>query len=196
MQYSAEDRGAAIGYLPQDIDLFDGTIADNIARFEPGRMDEAVLRAAQHADVHEMIVKFPLGYDTRVGEGGFGLSAGQRQRIGLARALYREPFLVVLDEPYSNLDGDGEAALYRSLAGVRARGGIVVVITHRRSAVNVANKLLAIADGRQIAFGAKDDVLANVVPLPKELRQAPAAGSAATQDQRTANLKVLSHASQ
>ena len=141
-QYSAEDRGAAIGYLPQDVDLFDGTIADNIARFEPGRTDEAVLRAAQLADVHDMILKFPQGYDTRIGEGGLQLSAGQRQRIGLARALYGDPFVVVLDEPYSNLDGDGDAALNRALAGVRARGGIVVLIAHRRSAIGAVNKLV------------------------------------------------------
>jgi ATP-binding cassette subfamily C protein len=194
-QYSAEDRGAAIGYLPQDIDLFDGTIADNIARFEPGRTDEAVLLAAQLADVHDMILKFPQGYDTRVGEGGLGLSSGQRQRIGLARALYRDPFVVVLDEPYSNLDGDGELALYRALAGVRARGGIVVLIAHRRSAMNAVNKLVAIADGRQIAFGQRDRVLAEIAAPQNEARQSSAA-SPAVQHQQSANMKVLSHASQ
>ena len=166
-QYSAEDRGAAIGYLPQDVDLFDGTIADNIARFEPGRTDEAVVRAAQLADVHDMILKFPQGYDTRIGEGGLQLSAGQRQRIGLARALYHDPFVVVLDEPYSNLDGDGEAALNRALASVRARGGIVVLIAHRRSAIGAVNKLIVIVDGRQIAFGPKDQVLAQIGALQK-----------------------------
>ena len=191
-QYSAEDRGTAIGYLPQDVDLFDGTIADNIARFEPGRADEAVVRAAQLADVHDMILKFPHGYDTRIGDGGLQLSAGQRQRVGLARALYGDPFVVVLDEPYSNLDGDGDAALNRALAAVRARGGIVVLIAHRRSAIGAVNKLIVIADGRQVAFGPKDEVLSQIGP--NDPRQVPAAASAVTHE-RPSNVKVLSHAS-
>jgi ATP-binding cassette subfamily C protein len=193
-QYSAEDRGAAIGYLPQDVDLFDGTIADNIARFDPGRADEAVVRAAQLAGVHDMILKFQQGYDTRIGDGGLQLSAGQRQRIGLARALYGDPFVVVLDEPYSNLDGDGDAALNRALAAVRARGGIVVLIAHRRSAIAVVNKVIVIADGRQAAFGPKDQVLSQTATLPGYTRPIPAAAPAAASQQRPANVTVLSHA--
>ena len=193
-QYSAEDRGAAIGYLPQDVDLFDGTIADNIARFDPGRADEAVVRAAQLADVHDMILKFQQGYDTRIGDGGLQLSAGQRQRIGLARALYGDPFVVVLDEPYSNLDGDGDAALNRALAAVRARGGIVVLIAHRRSAIGAVNKVIVIADGRQAAFGPKDQVLSQIATLPGDARHVPAAAPRSPH-QRPSNVKVLSHAS-
>jgi ABC-type protease/lipase transport system fused ATPase/permease subunit len=193
-QYSAEDRGAAIGYLPQDVELFDGAIAENIARFEAGRTDEAVLRAARLADVHDMIVKFPHGYDTKIGEGGVKLSAGQRQRIGLARALYRDPFVVVLDEPYSNLDGDGDAALSRALLGVRKRGGIVVLIAHHRSAIATVNKLLAIVDGQQVAFGQKDEVLAKIAALQKGVRQ-PAVATPATLAAPKVNQKpkALSH---
>ena len=158
-QYSREALGAAIGYLPQDVDLFDGTIAENIARFDTNRTDESVVRAAQLANVHELILKFPKGYDTVIGDGGLKLSAGQRQRVGLARALYGDPFLIVLDEPYSNLDGEGDNALNKALMGVRLRGGIVVLIAHRRSAIRQMNKLVTILDGRQTAFGDKDQVL-------------------------------------
>jgi len=194
-QYSAEDRGAAIGYLPQDVDLFNGTIADNIARFEPDHTDEAVVRAAQLADVHDMILKFQNGYDTRIGDGGLQLSAGQRQRIGLARALYGDPFLVVLDEPYSNLDGEGDAALNRALAAVRARGGIVVLIAHRRSAIGVVNKVIVIADGRQVAFGPKDQVLSQIAAPPGDARKVPATGPVVAKPQLSSNVTVLSHAS-
>lgn len=167
-QFTAEDRGSAIGYLPQDVDLFDGTIAENIARFDPDRTDEAVVRAGQLANVHDLILKFPQGYDTKIGEGGLKLSAGQRQRVGLARALYNDPFVVILDEPYSNLDGDGDNALNKALAGVRARGGIVVLIAHRRSAISTVNKLVAIMDGKQVAFGPKDEVLAKIAALQQQ----------------------------
>jgi PrtD family type I secretion system ABC transporter len=187
-QYSAEDRGAAVGYLPQYVELFDGTITENIARFDPDRADEAVVKAAQLADVHRMILKFPQGYDTRIGEGGLQLSAGQRQRIGLARAVYADPFVVVLDEPYSNLDGDGEMALGRTLAGIRARGGIVVVIAHRRSALAAVNKLVVISDGKQIAFGTKEEVLGQI-GAPGETQEAAIAS------ERPSNVRVLSHAS-
>ncbi|WP_244743146.1 type I secretion system permease/ATPase [Mesorhizobium sp. L-8-10] len=187
-QYSAEDRGAAIGYLPQYVELFDGTIAENIARFDPDRADQAVVRAAQLADIHRMILKLPGGYDTRIGEGGLQLSAGQRQRIGLARAIYGDPFVVVLDEPYSNLDGDGEIALGRTLAGIRARGGIVVVIAHRRSALAAVNKLVVISDGKQMAFGRKEEVLGQVGTMSE-------AAESAIASERPSNVRVLSHAS-
>ena len=139
-----------------------------------------------------MILKFPQGYDTRIGEGGLQLSAGQRQRIGLARAIYGDPFVVVLDEPYSNLDGDGEAALGRTLAGIRARGGIVVLIAHRRSAIAVVNKLVVIADGRQIAFGPKGSRPGQIA-APQSSGNPPPATSAAQHQQ--SRMKVLSHAS-
>lgn len=176
-QYSRAALGAAIGYLPQDVDLFDGTIAENIARFDPQRTDEAVVRAAQLANVHQLILKFPKGYDTRIGDGGLKPSAGQRQRIGLARALYGDPFVIVLDEPYSNLDGAGDDALNKALLGVRMRGGIVVLIAHRRSAIRQMNKLLTIMEGRQTAFGDKEQVLQSLDAA--SIPQQPDAGAGA-----------------
>jgi PrtD family type I secretion system ABC transporter len=192
-QYADEDRGAAIGYLPQDVGLFEGTIAENIARFEPGRTDEAVVRAAQLAGVHDMILKFPHGYDAAIGEGGLSLSAGQRQRIGLARALYGDPFLVVLDEPYSNLDGDGDAALNLALTGIRARGGVVVLIAHRRSEIGAVNKVIAIAEGRQIAFGVKEQVLTQIAAPQATPQQSSAASPTAPARPRNI-MKVVGHA--
>jgi ATP-binding cassette subfamily C protein len=173
-QYMAEARGSCIGYLPQDVELFDGSIADNISRFDPQRSDEAIVAAAKLADVHQLVLTFPQGYDTSIGEAGAKLSAGQRQRIGLARALYGDPFLVVLDEPYSNLDGDGENALNRAVLEVRKRGGVVVLIAHRHSAIRVLNKLLVITAGRQTDFGPKDEVLKRL-PGAAQQPQQPAA---------------------
>ena len=168
--YDPERLGSAIGYLPQQVELFDGTIAENIARFSFDRTDEAVLAAAAAAACHDMIAALPEGYDTRIGERGAALSAGQRQRVGLARALYGNPFLVVLDEPNSNLDADGDAALTQALQGVRARGGIVVVVAHRPSAIAAMNKVLLLQNGRQVAFGPKDEVLRQLArPAPPAL---------------------------
>lgn len=158
-QWSAEALGPHIGYLPQDMELFAGSVTQNIARFEPGATSEKVIAAAMAAGVHELILGLPEGYETEIGESGAALSVGQRQRIGLARALFGEPFLVVLDEPNSSLDSEGDEALTRAILGVRARGGIVVVIAHRPSALAGIDNLLVMRAGRQHAFGPKEAVL-------------------------------------
>jgi ATP-binding cassette subfamily C protein len=148
--------------LPQRIDLFDGTVAENIARLTDSLDSNAVVAAAQLADIHDLISSLPDGYDTQVGAQGERLSAGQRQRIGLARALYGNPFLCVLDEPNANLDADGELALTSAIRRVRDRGGIAVVIAHRPSAIAAVDKLLFLKGSRQVAFGQKDEVLAQI----------------------------------
>ena len=176
-QWDAEALGRHIGYLPQDVELFGGTIARNIARFEPEPDAEAVIAAAKAANVHELILRLPEGYETQIGEGGAALSAGQRQRIALARALYRDPFLVILDEPNSNLDAEGEQALTQAILGVRARGGIAIIIAHRPSALAAVDLILMMTDGRAQAFGPKDDVLSKVLRRPAAPQEAaPAAG--------------------
>ena len=162
-QWSPEALGPHVGYLPQNVDLFEGTVADNISRFEKTPDADCIIAAARAAGVHELIVKLPEGYGTPVGEAGANLSAGQRQRIALARALYRDPFLVVLDEPNSNLDSGGEEALAAAILGVRSRRGIVVVIAHRASALSSVNYILVLNQGRQQAFGPKDEVLRSVL---------------------------------
>ena len=162
-QWSADLLGRHLGYLPQDVELFAGSVADNIARFEPDPDPSAVIAAARAAGMHDLVLRLPEGYDTQIGEGGAALSAGQRQRVGLARALYGEPFLVVLDEPNSNLDADGEQALTQAILDVRARGGIVVVVAHRPSALAGVDQVLVMAEGRAQALGPKDEVLGRVL---------------------------------
>jgi ATP-binding cassette subfamily C protein len=155
--------GNYIGYMPQDVELFGGTIAENIARFEPNAKAECIISAARAAGVHDLITSLSGGYETQVGERGGALSAGRRQRIALARALYTNPFLVVLDEPNSNLDADGEAALTEAIQAVRARGGIIVVVAHRPSALAGLDTVLVMNHGRIQAIGKKEDVLAKML---------------------------------
>ncbi len=150
--------GAHIGYLPQDVELFDGTIGENIARFDPAATPESIQEAARAAGVYDMIMRVG-GFDRRVGDGGMALSGGQRQLVGLARALYRNPFLVVLDEPNSNLDQSGDRALIDAIMGVRARGAICVVITHRSSCFQAVDLIAVLGEGRVKAFGPRDAVL-------------------------------------
>ncbi|MDT7514281.1 type I secretion system permease/ATPase [Rhodoferax mekongensis] len=158
-RWNKQELGPYIGYLPQDIELFDGTVAENIARF--GEIDpQLVVVAAQRVGFHEQILRLPQGYDTPVGAGGAALSGGQRQRIALARALYGDPVLVVLDEPNSNLDDLGEKALTDAIKDLSSRGRTSVIITHRPSALGAANKLMVLRDGVIAAFGPREEVLA------------------------------------
>lgn len=153
------ELGPHIGYLPQDIELFEGSIAENIARF--GTVDPAqVIEAAQSAGLHDMILRFPKGYDTPIGEAGNLLSGGQRQRIGLARAIYGNPVLIVLDEPNANLDDAGEAALFKTIQQLKAKGRTVFLITHRPAAVAVADRIVILRDGQVQADGPRDAVIA------------------------------------
>lgn len=158
-QWDPLQLGRNIGYLPQDVELFDGTVEENIARFDPDRASEDIVAAAQKAGVHDLILNLADGYGTRIGEGGSVLSAGQRQRVALARALYGNPKLIVLDEPNSNLDSEGEAALTEAILSLRKEGATVVVMAHRPSAIAAVNLLLVLREGKQAGFGPKDEVL-------------------------------------
>ncbi|MES0881947.1 type I secretion system permease/ATPase [Roseibium sp. SCP14] len=169
-QWPSTKRGQFIGYLPQDLQLFDGTIAENIARFNEDASPDKVIEAAKLADVHDMIVSLPEGYNTVIGRTGRLLSAGQRQRVALARALYGNPFLVVLDEPNSNLDAEGESALTGAIKAMREKGSIVVVIAHRPSAIATVDKILCLKEGKMAGFGPKEEVLKQVVQPVQRVR--------------------------
>ncbi|MHB2264873.1 type I secretion system permease/ATPase [Aliihoeflea sp. PC F10.4] len=158
-QWDPEALGRHMGYLPQDVALLDGDIQENIARLDPEAEPRSIVSAARAAGVHEMIVRLPDGYHTALGPQGMALSGGQRQRIGLARALYGEPFLVLLDEPNSNLDAEGEAALTEAIQSVKARGGIAIVVAHRPSALAAVDMIAVIQSGKLAAFGPRDEII-------------------------------------
>lgn len=169
-QWNKEEVGPAIGYLPQDVELFDGTIAENIARF--GEIDsEQVIAAAKASGMHDMILHFPQGYDTRIGEAGGVLSGGQRQRIALARAMYGNPAFLVLDEPNSNLDDQGEAALVDAVLAMKAKGSTVVLITHRTSVLRAVDRLMLLRDGQVQMFGPRDEVLRALSAATQQAQQ-------------------------
>lgn len=187
-QWSPDDLGQHIGYVPQEVAMLDATIAENISRLDPEANDEKVIAAAKAAGVHELIVRLPEGYQTTMGPSGTALSAGQRQRISLAAALYGDPFLVVLDEPNSNLDADGDKALSDAIGKVRERGGIAIVIAHRPSALHSCDMVGVIKNGRLAAFGTKSEILNEPASDPGRQRagqphlvpKPPAAGGSAT----------------
>lgn len=172
-QWSPDSLGLHIGYLPQDIELFEGTIAENIARFQTGIRPEQILEAANLADVHTMIVHMPDGYSTRIGANGHALSAGQRQRIGLARALFGQPFMVILDEPNSNLDSAGEQALQISLMKLRKRGAITIIVAYRPAVLGYVDHILMMADGHMQAYGPKEAMLKQLASKPLATIQNP-----------------------
>ncbi len=166
-RWSNENLGRHIGYMPQEVELFEGTITDNIGRFAPNPDNAAILSAARAADVHEMILRLPNGYETRIGDRGASLSAGQRQRIGLARALYGDPFLVVLDEPNSNLDAEGDAALMKAIMGIRARGAIAVLVAHRPAILQAVDLVAVVGNGQLTAFGPRDEIVRRAAAVKK-----------------------------
>jgi ATP-binding cassette subfamily C protein len=177
-QYDPDVLGRYIGYVPQRVTLFEGTIADNIARLDPMPDPEKVVAAARRAGAHEMVVALDDGYDTRVGPHGGRLSGGQVQRIGLARALYGDPVLLVLDEPNSNLDNEGSVALNAAIRAVKAEGGAVMIMAHRPAAIQECDMLLVIDNGQRTAFGPRDQVLREMVRNHTELLRTPPAGAA------------------
>lgn len=156
--------GPYIGYLPQEVELFAGTAAQNIARFRDDATPEKIITAAEVAGAHQMVLSLPDGYDTDIGDHGRRLSAGQKQRLGLARALYGDPVFVVLDEPNANLDAEGDAALAKAVQSLKARGATTIIVAHRPSAIAFVDKLLMLADGEMRAFGPRDEVLKKIAP--------------------------------
>ncbi|MEM6555360.1 MAG: ATP-binding cassette domain-containing protein [Pseudomonadota bacterium] len=154
--------GPQLGYLPQQVDLLAGTVQENIARFSDDADANAVIAAAKEASCHELILELPNGYDTEIGAGGAYLSAGQRQRIGLARALFGNPKLIVLDEPNSNLDGPGDEALNMAIANLKKRGATTLIIAHRPNAIVHCNKVVVLDKGQVKAFGPRDEILASL----------------------------------
>lgn len=175
-QYAPEVLGRLIGYLPQQVTLFDGTIADNIARLDPEPDAGAVVRAARRAGAHEMILKLPQGYDTRVSALGGMLSGGQIQRVGLARALYGDPVLLILDEPNSNLDNEGSVALNGAIRAAKEAGHAVLIMAHRPAAIQECDLLLMLTEGTRRAFGPRDQILREMVRNQAEIARSVTPG--------------------
>ncbi len=164
ISWDRDEVGRYVGYLPQEAELFAGAVKQNIARFDKSATDEEIIAAAQAAGAMQMILSLPDGFETEIGERGQRLSVGQRQRIGLARALFRDPVLVVLDEPNSNLDADGDIALSNAILAAKKRGAAVVIVAHRPSAIQHVDRLLMLQDGEPRAYGPRDEVLAKIAP--------------------------------
>jgi ATP-binding cassette subfamily C protein/ATP-binding cassette subfamily C protein EexD len=179
--WNKDELGSHFGYLPQAVELFAGTIAENIARFQPGASAEDIIKAATAARVHEMIQSLPDGYDTQIGSGGRTLSGGQRQRIGLARAVFGNPAVIILDEPNASLDGEGEEALFQVIADLKARMKAIIFVTHKMSLVALAEKTLVLSEGRVRSFGPTRDIL-----QPKPTSLAAPAGSSVAQNRNVA----------
>ena len=165
--WSRADLGPHVGYVPQDVELLAGTVRENIARYSEQASDEQIIAAAQAANAHELIIRLPKGYDTEIGDGGSLLSGGQKQRIALARAMFGDPKYLILDEPNSNLDTEGEAAILTALAATKARGATIVIIAHRPSLFSFVDKLLLLRDGHVEKFGERQAVMAAMQPRPK-----------------------------
>jgi ATP-binding cassette subfamily C protein len=175
--WDADELGSYLGYLPQDVELFPGTIAQNISRFDPQAVDEEIVAAAQRAQVHELILRQKAGYATEIGPVGVRLSGGEKQRIGLARAFYGDPKLIILDEPNANLDAEGEQALEKSILEARARKRTVVIITHKPSIAAKCDRVLMLRDGQVELYGPAKDVLQRLTQGPQkapETQPAPA----------------------
>jgi ATP-binding cassette, subfamily C, bacterial len=175
-QYDPDVLGSYFGYLPQRVGLFEGTIAENIARLQEGAKPEDVVSAAKRAAAHDMIVRLPDGYDTKISTLGGRLSGGQIQRIGLARALYGNPIILVLDEPNSNLDNDGTLALNQAIRTTKEAGGVVLIMAHRPAAIQECDLLLVLEDGARRAFGPRDQVLREMVKNHTEIVRSTGAG--------------------
>ncbi|QBF33148.1 type I secretion system permease/ATPase [Thalassococcus sp. S3] len=175
-QYDPDVLGQNIGYLPQRVQLFDGTVAQNIARLTSEPDSEKVVAAAKKADAHEMIVNLPDGYDMQIAAGGGRLSGGQMQRVGLARAMYDDPVIVILDEPNSNLDNEGSAALNAAIRLLKSQDKSVLIMAHRPAAIKECDKLLVLENGAVVAFGPKEEVLRRTVQNHEEIQKTPALG--------------------
>jgi ABC-type protease/lipase transport system fused ATPase/permease subunit len=188
--WDADDLGSHLGYLPQEVELFPGTIAQNISRFDPQAADEEIVAAAKRAQVHELILRQKAGYATEIGPVGVRLSGGEKQRIGLARAFYGDPKLIVLDEPNANLDAEGEQALEKSILEARERKRTVVIITHKPSIAAKCDRVLMLRDGQIELYGPAKDVLQRLTQGPQKAPEAQTAQTGAARADAGESVRV------